>query len=94
MALVCRGLRGATTARDNTKEAIIEATRELLERMIEANAIKADDVAAAFFTTTEAAYGVAFFGPLKPQLPADAQATKLPFGSVSEMMVLLKLACT
>ena len=53
MALVCRGLRGATTARDNTKDAIIEATRELLERLIEANAIKADDVAAAFFTTTQ-----------------------------------------
>ena len=53
MALVCRGLRGATTARDNTKEAILEATRELLERLVEANDLKTEDLAAAFFTTSQ-----------------------------------------
>ena len=47
-----RGIRGATTADYNTKEAVLEATRELLETLVEANAIDADDVAAAFFTTT------------------------------------------
>ena len=47
-----RGIRGATTADSNTKEAILEATRELLEALIDANDIDADDVAAAFFTTT------------------------------------------
>lgn len=47
-----RGIRGATTADHNTKEAVLEATGELLEKLIEANAIDADDVAAAFFTTT------------------------------------------
>ncbi len=47
-----RGIRGATTADENTKEAIVEATRELLERLIEANSIETDDVAAAIFTTT------------------------------------------
>ena len=48
-----RGLRGATTADDNTKDAILEATGELLGQLIEANGIDAEDVAAAFFTTTQ-----------------------------------------
>ena len=52
MALVCRGLRGATTALDNTREAVLEATRELLERLVEANDLKTDDLAATFFTTS------------------------------------------
>ena len=52
MALVCRGLRGATTATDNTREAVLEATRELLERLVEANDLKPDDLAATFFTTS------------------------------------------
>ena len=47
-----RGIRGATTADTNSKEAILGATRELLQRLIEANDIDADDVAAAIFTTT------------------------------------------
>ena len=47
-----RGIRGATTAVANTREAVLEATGELMERLIEANSIEADDVAAAFFTTT------------------------------------------
>ena len=52
MSLVCRGIRGATTARDNTREAILEATRELLERLVEANDLRQESVAAAIFTTT------------------------------------------
>ena len=48
-----RGIRGATTADSNTKDAILQATKELLARLIEANEIRLDDVAAAFFTTTE-----------------------------------------
>ena len=47
-----RGIRGATTAPENSKEAIVEATRELLERLVEANGIVVDDVAAVMFTTT------------------------------------------
>jgi chorismate mutase len=52
MGTCCRGIRGATTTSDNTREAILEATRELLQRLIEANGIVADDVASAIFTTT------------------------------------------
>jgi chorismate mutase len=47
-----RGVRGATTAEANTREAILAATSELLCLMIEANKIEPDDVASAIFTTT------------------------------------------
>ena len=47
-----RGIRGATTAHSNTKEAILDASRELLERLIEANDIDPDEVASLVFTTT------------------------------------------
>jgi chorismate mutase len=47
-----RGIRGATTVERNTREAILDATRELLEHMIQANDIRAEDVATAWFTTT------------------------------------------
>jgi chorismate mutase len=49
---VCRGIRGATLASDNTSEAIYEATRELLAQLVEANGIVERDVAAVHFTTT------------------------------------------
>lgn len=52
MTLICRGIRGATTARANTKEAILEATRELLEQLVKANGLQKDSIAAAIFTTT------------------------------------------
>jgi chorismate mutase len=52
MGTWCRGIRGAITVAENTREAILEATRELLLRLIEANQIVADDVASAIFTTT------------------------------------------
>jgi chorismate mutase len=48
----CRGIRGATTAKENTAEAILAATRELLELIVEANDLKTEDVASAIFTTT------------------------------------------
>ncbi|MCS7296584.1 MAG: chorismate mutase [Chloroflexota bacterium] len=47
-----RGIRGATTVPQNTREAIIEATRELLQLMVEANGIAPEDIASAWFTTT------------------------------------------
>ena len=50
--LMCRGVRGATTVTENTKEAILAATRELLYTMIWHNDIEPDDVASVYFTTT------------------------------------------
>ena len=52
MSLVCRGIRGATTADANTSEAILAATREMFESMVAANGIEAESVAAIFLTTT------------------------------------------
>lgn len=51
-ALRCRGVRGATTAKENTPAAILEATRELLYIMLRANQIETEDVASVYFTTT------------------------------------------
>lgn len=50
--MMMRGIRGATTAEANTREAILAATDELLRLMIEANDLCADDVASVIFTTT------------------------------------------
>jgi chorismate mutase len=50
--LRCLGVRGATVALENTADAILGATRELLRQLMTANAFTHDDVAAAFFTTT------------------------------------------
>ena len=47
-----RGIRGATTVDRNERDAILDATRELLEHMVQANDIRAEDVATAWFTTT------------------------------------------
>ncbi len=47
-----RGIRGAIVATDNTKEAILDATRELLLSLIAANDIQPEDVASAWFTTS------------------------------------------
>lgn len=50
--LVCRGIRGATTAATNTAEDILEATTELLTALIRLNDLDPGDVASAIFTTT------------------------------------------
>lgn len=49
---VCRGIRGATTSDANSEEAILLATRELLQTIIKFNEIEPEDVASAIFTTT------------------------------------------
>ena len=52
MPLYCRGIRGATTVEENTREAILAGTRELLLQIIAANDIQVEDVGSALFTTT------------------------------------------
>lgn len=47
-----RGIRGATVAAENTRDSILDATRELLLALIDANGIAPDDVASAWFTTS------------------------------------------
>ncbi len=50
--MLTRGVRGATTVTSNTREAILEATRELLQAMVDENGISLEDVASAFFTSS------------------------------------------
>ena len=50
MAKILRGLRGATTATANTREAILEAADELLRALRDANGFEPEDVESAIFT--------------------------------------------
>ncbi len=47
-----RGIRGAVTVETNTERAILDATHELLTRMVAANGVDADDIAGVLFTVT------------------------------------------
>mgnify|MGYP001032366001 CR=1 FL=1 len=48
--VLCRGVRGATTAEQDTEKAILGASRELLASLVESNGIKPDEVASVLFT--------------------------------------------
>ena len=48
-----RGIRGATTVRENNAEQILNAAIELLQQIIEKNSIEKKDIAAVFFSVTE-----------------------------------------
>jgi chorismate mutase len=50
--MMVRGIRGATTVPENTREAILEAAAELLDAIVRANDVDREHVASAFFTTT------------------------------------------
>ena len=50
--MAVRGVRGATIVHENTREAIVAGTREMLEELVKANGIQAEDIASAFFSTT------------------------------------------
>ena len=58
-----RGVRGATTVADDCEESILKATQELLSAIVEANGIRTEDLASAFFTVT---------GDLSAAFPAKA----------------------
>jgi chorismate mutase len=47
-----RGIRGATTVGEDTPEAILDATEELVKEIVAANGIRSEDVASALFTVT------------------------------------------
>lgn len=52
MSIVCRGVRGATTVQSNSREAILQATRQMLALMIRRNGIESTEIASAIFTVT------------------------------------------
>jgi chorismate mutase len=45
-------LRGAVQAEENSRDAILSATEELMRTMIERNSLEADDMVSCIFTTT------------------------------------------
>jgi len=50
--MAVRGIRGATAVDRDTSEAVLAATRELLEAIVLANGVRADDIASIIFTVT------------------------------------------
>ena len=78
-----RGIRGATSASVNSREAILEVTRELLQEMIRVNHLdRFEDIASVFFTTTP---------DLNATFPAEAARdlgmTQVPLICASEIDV-------
>ncbi len=53
MVYYCRGIRGATTVKNNDREEILAATAELLQQLIEKNDLYPDNVASVIFTATD-----------------------------------------
>jgi chorismate mutase len=49
----CWGIRGATTVEENSRDAILDATKELLECIVAENDVDRSQVAAVWFTTTQ-----------------------------------------
>ena len=50
--MACRGVRGATTVENDTREEILAATRQLLALVIRLNGIEPADVGSVIFSTT------------------------------------------
>lgn len=48
-----RGIRGATVIKENIKEEILKATKDLLLKMIDENKINKGDIASIFFSMTK-----------------------------------------
>ena len=67
-----RALRGATTVPENTADAIVAGTKELLAEMLERNSVEIDDLVSVIFTAT---------GDLDAEFPAAA-ARALGIGHV------------
>ena len=68
-----RGVRGATTVPENTRDEIMDATEELLNEMIAANDMRSDDIVSVFFTLTK---------DLNAEFPAVAARERLGWNLV------------
>src|SRR5713226_4781545 len=77
-----RGIRGATTSRANTSDAITEATDELLRELVRQNRLEVEEIAYAYFTTTRdlfaefPAYAARRLGWVEVPLPNPRAAAK------------------
>lgn len=68
-----RGVRGATTASENNRDAILDATAELLQEMVALNQIDKNDIASVFFSITP---------DLDAEYPATAARLRLDWHKV------------
>lgn len=48
-----RGIRGATTVKNNDKKNLIAATKELLAEIVKSNQLKVEDIASVIFSATK-----------------------------------------
>lgn len=48
-----RGIRGATTVKNNDKKDILAATKELLAGIVKSNQVKVEDIASVIFSATK-----------------------------------------
>lgn len=76
MEIFSRGIRGAITLSSNTKEEIKSTTVELLNKMLEENEIKKEDISFAIFTLTS---------DLNADFPAKYARLECGFNSVPMM---------
>jgi chorismate mutase len=84
----CRGIRGATTVPENTVQAILHATSELLEQVIRENGVREQDVASVVFSAT------ADLDAVYPAVAARQLGwTHTPLLCVQEMHVAGSLPC-
>ena len=70
------GIRGATTADSNTPAAILDATEELLRKLVIANELVEGDIGALFFSVTD---------DLNAEFPAKAARIRLGWESTALM---------
>ena len=75
--MMLRGVRGAITVDENTKEEILSRTQELLRAIVTVNDIHTDDIASAIFTVTD---------DLNAEFPAVAARTIGWISQWNEMM--------
>ena len=50
--MAVRGIRGATTVESNTRQAMIDATKELLTELVSANQLSIPEIASIIFTVS------------------------------------------
>ena len=82
--MTVRGVRGATTADENSRSAILNATSELLKEIVARNDISVDDIASVLFTTTadlNAEFPAAAARPRAGEQFLGSSATGLPRAS-------------
>lgn len=53
MSAGVRGIRGAITVKENSAEEILDATWQLVSRMVEQNQVTIEDIASIIFSVTE-----------------------------------------